>query len=220
MPWARVTGNGIVDAAPWRTFRWRMGQTHYSGTYWSATEHDHVIYESRLELSRLMLADFQLSVRRIVAQPFHLRAVVGGVMRRHVPDYLLLTDSGPIVVDVKPRDRLSRPAVASTFEWTRTLVESRGWRYEIACEPEPVVGENLRFLAGFRRDRLFDPDLVHELTVNLPDGVPLSAVCDAVASWPAPLVRSAALHLMWKQHFVIDLSRQLRPSQPLIRRQV
>ena len=43
---------------------------HYSGTYWSATERGHVIYESRLELARLLFADFDASVNRIFAQPF------------------------------------------------------------------------------------------------------------------------------------------------------
>jgi hypothetical protein len=42
---------------PWRVFRWYQGQQHYSGTYWSSTQRDHVIYESRLELAALLLSD-------------------------------------------------------------------------------------------------------------------------------------------------------------------
>ena len=45
-------------AAPWRTFRWHRGQKHYSGPYWSSTVGGHIIYESRLELARLLFADF------------------------------------------------------------------------------------------------------------------------------------------------------------------
>jgi hypothetical protein len=44
----------LFHAAPWRTFRSYVGQRHYSGTYWSATERDQVIYESRLELASLL----------------------------------------------------------------------------------------------------------------------------------------------------------------------
>jgi len=51
-------------------FRWVKGQKHYSGTRWSATEGGHVIHESRLELDRLLYADFDPRVNRIVAQPF------------------------------------------------------------------------------------------------------------------------------------------------------
>ena len=42
-------------------------------TYLSSTEHGHVIYESRLELTRLLFADFDVQVCRIAAQPFLLR---------------------------------------------------------------------------------------------------------------------------------------------------
>jgi hypothetical protein len=55
----------------------------------------HVIYESRLELARLLLADFDMGVSRIAAQPFLLKASVEGKVRRHIPDYLLMTGSGP-----------------------------------------------------------------------------------------------------------------------------
>ncbi|MFD0348394.1 TnsA-like heteromeric transposase endonuclease subunit [Kitasatospora aburaviensis] len=123
---AGVSVGLLRSAVPWRTFRWYMGQRHYSGTYWSATMRDHVIYESRLELARLVFADFDPSVQHIVAQPFLLKTVVDGEVRKHIPDYLLITEQGPVVVDVKPRHRLARSEVAFTFEWTRRVVESRG----------------------------------------------------------------------------------------------
>jgi hypothetical protein len=96
--WMTVSQEWLADAVPWRTFRWHQGQRHYSGFYWSATMRDLVVYESRLELARLLCADFDVSVRLIFAQPFLLEARV----RRHVPDFLLLTDAGPVVVEVTP----------------------------------------------------------------------------------------------------------------------
>lgn len=54
---------------------------HYSGTFWAATNRGHVIYESRLELARLLFADFDRSGQRIVAQPFLLKAHVAGFPR-------------------------------------------------------------------------------------------------------------------------------------------
>ncbi|MFF2134330.1 LysR family transcriptional regulator [Streptomyces sp. NPDC058193] len=60
---------------------------------------DHVIYESRLELSRLLFADFDPAVRGIVAQPFLLKTVLEGKARWHIPDYLLLTEQVPVVAD-------------------------------------------------------------------------------------------------------------------------
>lgn len=123
--WVDVSPEELVDAAiPWRTFRWYHGQKHYSGAYWSSTERALVIYESRLELARLLLADFDRSVRCILAQPFLLEVDVAGTRRWHVPDYLLLSDDGPVVVYVKPARRLAKPQVALTFAWTRLVVES------------------------------------------------------------------------------------------------
>jgi hypothetical protein len=76
--------------------------------YWSATMHDHVVCESRLELSRLIFADIDHAVRRILAQPILLKAKVDGKIRKHIPDYFLVTDQGPVVVDVKPEHLLAK----------------------------------------------------------------------------------------------------------------
>jgi hypothetical protein len=44
-----VRADAVAAGRPWRVFRWRRGQAHYSGWYWSATAGGHVVYESRLE---------------------------------------------------------------------------------------------------------------------------------------------------------------------------
>jgi hypothetical protein len=65
-------------------------------------------------------------VKRIIAQPFLLSAQVQAAVCRHVPDFLLLSDTGPTVVDVKPRSQLSKPKVSFTLAWTKDVVEQRG----------------------------------------------------------------------------------------------
>ena len=105
------------------------------------TEGAHVNYESRLELARLLYADFDSLVRRVSAQPFLLAVSASGVERKHVPDYLLLTRTGPVVVDVKPASKLSDPKVASTLAWTRSVIQERGWSYEVwTSHPPPSCG--------------------------------------------------------------------------------
>lgn len=113
-PFTQATIDALSSALPWRTFRWYRGQRHYSGTFWSSTEHGHVVYESRLELARLLFADFDPSVSRIIAQPFLMRASVNSVLRRHVPDYLLLMDTGPLAGPRQGRDK-----------WTLTCGDTR-----------------------------------------------------------------------------------------------
>ena len=125
-----------------------------------------LFYESRLELARLLLADFDTAVMHIVAQPLLLVASVEGKQRKHIPDYLLLTNDGPVVVDVKPRQHLTKPVVVRTFTWTRKAVESRGWRYEVWSEAPTVLLENVRFLAGYRRARLFESALIDRASAS------------------------------------------------------
>jgi hypothetical protein len=106
-PLRQVTAGEIVAAAPWRTARSARGQAHYPGFYWSATAGCHVIYESRLELACLLPADFDPDV-----------AAVGGRVRRHVPDFLLVRANRTVtVVNVKPAARLADPVVAEALDW-------------------------------------------------------------------------------------------------------
>jgi hypothetical protein len=210
--WGLATTDLLSAATPWRTFRWHRGQKHYSGTYWSSTEDSHVIYESRLELARLQYADFDAAVRRIVAQPFLLKATVDRRVRRHVPDFLLIDEQGPIVVDVKPLARLSNPKVSFTLDWTRKLVEGRGWRYEVWSEPPATALDNIRFLAGFRNPRCFNDQLVGSIRRHELAGRTLGEVLRVDFGAPLALMRSAVFHLIWNQYFTIDLAERLTRS--------
>jgi hypothetical protein len=214
-PLSRVTVGIFAESVPWRTFRWYEGQRHYSGQYWSSTERAHVIYESRLELARLLFADFDVSVHRILAQPFLLTLEIDGSVRRHVPDFLLLTRTGPLVVDVKPRDRLAKPKVDFTLAWTRSVMASCGWDYEVFSEPPQVLLDNVRFLAGFRRDWLFDGDLLTQLRGAGLDGLTLGEALQSLAGWPHPIVKAAVLHLIWSGFLATGLESPLSAGSVL-----
>ena len=211
-PWPSVSTDELAAATPWRIFRWYKGQKHYSGLYWSATTRTHVPYESRLELTRLLDADFDTAVSGIVSQPFLLSAVVDGQRRRHVPDYLLMSDDGPIVVDVKPEARLGNPKVASTLAWAKRAIESRGWRFEVSCEPAEQRASNIRFLAGYRRDWLSPPGLLDELRAADLNGLTLAEAVTARSGWEEPLVRAALFHLLWRGDYQVELDTLLTPK--------
>ncbi|SDY01836.1 hypothetical protein SAMN05216215_1018151 [Saccharopolyspora shandongensis] len=142
---------------------------------------------------------------------------MSGRERKHVPDFLLCTDAVPIVVDVKPGHRVARPENAFTFAWTKRVVESKGWWYQVCSEPPRVELENVRFLAGYRRDWLFETGLLGELGVADLDGLPLGEALKAAPGYPRPLVRSALLHLLWTQHFTFDLTVPLNHATMLRR---
>lgn len=198
----------LRSALPWRTFRWYFGQRHYSGKYWAATMRQSLIYESRLEQANLLLADFDPDITHMVSQPFLMRAVVDGRLRRHIPDFLFFRRTGITVVDVKPADYLDEPRVVATFAWVRRVVEDRGWTFEIASEPDRIRLANVRFLAGFRNPTGISTEILAALSGHALVGRTL-AESTALIDAPAPCVRAALFHKLWRHDVSVDLSRSL-----------
>jgi hypothetical protein len=207
----QVTAAQIISAAPWRKTRSARGQAHYPGYYWSATAGGHVIYESRLELARLLLADFDPGVTAIAAQPFLLRARISGRVRRHVPDFLLVhADQTVRVVNVKPAARLADPAVAEALAWPGELFEARGWGHEIWTGADPVLLANVRFLAGYRRPGMPPVAVTDAVLDQVRAGDCLGGLLDRLEpTWPRPLAKAAVLRLLWQRQLSTDLSRPL-----------
>jgi len=210
-PLRSVTERLLRSADPYRKFRWYKNQKHYPGAYFSATEGHSVGYESRLERTRVLLADFAPGVHHVISQPFLLRTRVDGRVCRHIPDYLLFEDCGLTVVAVKPKFRLTDPKVIVTFAWVRRVVESAGWRFEVFSEPDPIMLANLNFFAGYRRVESVSAMWLAELRSRDLVG---SMFGDAVrsAGGPASRVRAALLHMLWRQELCIDLGHPLSAS--------
>lgn len=211
MPLDCATEDVLRSADPYRAFRSYRGQRHYSGLYYSATERRHVGYESRLEGTRALFADFAPGVNRCISQPFQLCTRIGRDLCTHIPDYLLLSDSGLTVVAVKPKMKLEHPKVAATFRWVRDVVESAGWTFEVYSEPDPVRLANVRFFAGFRRPESVSPRLLGELRSHNLVGLTFGEAQHLIDG-PAPRVRAALLHMLWNQEVRIDLSQMLCQS--------
>jgi hypothetical protein len=214
MPWNDVDAHAVAEGLPWRRFPWYLGQRNYSGMYWAATEAKLVGYESLLELSRLTLADYDRSSKRIVSQPFQITARVGGERLLRVPDYLVLTDAEPLVIDVTRRDRLEKPKYQHTFDLTRRVVELRGWRYELAHEPPRIEYANVRFLAGYRRPWLFDEQVLTEVR-RFAESLPEPSVGEIVSGsrYPKRTALPALMHLLWRQdHLMVDITERLSPT--------
>lgn len=218
VPWSNLDANATAEGRPWRTFPWYLGQGNYAGLYWSATERSLVGYESRLERARLMMLDFDSDVKRIASQPFRLRAVVDGQRISRVPDYLACTGDRPLVVDVKPRRELCKPDVHKVLDLTRKVIEPRGWRYEILSEPADVEFNNVRFLAGYRRDWLFDGDHLSAVRSLLRTGETLTiGQIVAEAQLPRQHALAALFHLLWRQELVVDMSRKIEATSTVQR---
>ena len=217
LPLWQVQGRQVIWAVPWRAARSVRGQAHYPGSFWSATMSGHVIYESRLELARLLLADFDRDVVAIAAQPFLVRARVGGRARRHVPDFLLVhADRSVRVVNVKPAGRLADPEVAEALAWPGELFGQRGWEHEIWSGADPLFLRNLRFLAGYRRPGLVPEPLLDDVLAAVRPGDTIGGLaCRMPPGCDPGGVRAAVLRLLWEQRLVTDLRRVLDAGSAL-----
>jgi hypothetical protein len=173
-----------------------------------------VAYESRLELARIMLADYDPEVTGIAAQPFQLAGRDDGVLRRHVPDLLLKrADGGVLVVDVKPAHRLDDATVRAVFDWTAMVVGWRGWRFEAWSGADAVLLSNVAFLAGYRRGLVVDRSLLGEVLAAAACQDTIAGTERAVDAPPAQ-VRPVVLHLLWTGRLRTDLSAPIGPAEP------
>jgi len=206
----RVAVGDVAGGLPVREFRWYKGRRHYSGWYWSATDKRLVAYESRLELARIMLADFDPAVTAVAAQPFRLIGRDGSRVRRHVPDVLLAgADGGVTVVDVKAPGKRADPEVRAVMEWTRQMVALRGWAFEEWYGAPPRLLENVCFLAGYRRRALIDEQLIPAVLEAAGGSSPVTDVERRVRGAHPALVRPVVMHLLWSGDLVTDMGRPL-----------
>ncbi len=210
-PLRDVRARQVTEAVPWRAARSARGQSHYPGFYWSETTGSHVVYESRLELARLLVADFDPGVTAIAAQPFLLRALAAGRVRRHVPDFFLVrADESALLVNVKPAGRLADPEVAEALAWPGQLAREHGWDYEVWSGTDPVFLANVRFLAGYRRSWLLPAGLADSVLAAFRPGDTFAALAGRTGlGLPAGSVRAAVLRLLWERRLVTDLNRRL-----------
>ena len=152
----------VVSGLPVREFRWYRNRKHYSGWYWSSTMEGLVAYESRLELARIMLADFDPCVVAVAAQPFRLIGADGARIRRHVPDILLVdVEGGVTVVDVKAPHKREDPDVRGAHAsglGGRSRCGAGGSRNGTARRRTLLA--NVSFLAGYRRRTVVSEDLI------------------------------------------------------------
>lgn len=210
---AEVDVAAVCQGIPVREFSWHRRQGNYPGWLWTATTDSMVGYESLLERDRVLLADFDTSVTRIVSQPFWIAGPVGAdtsKRRRHAPDYLFTTSADSVVVvDVKPARMCLEPKVSAVLEWTGRLCRARGWRYEVFHGADPVLMTNLRFLAQGRRSMFLDEQWVAAVAAAAAPGMTLAQIEDQVRGLDPLDVRACSIALLWRQQWLMDLRQPL-----------
>jgi len=146
-------------------------------------------------------------VSGIASQPLWMSGRDGGVLRRHVPDFSLQTETGFVVVDVKPEKMLTDPGVSAALDWAGRVCLAKGWRYEVWSGADPVLLRNVRFLAAGRRADLREAVLV-KVAETLRLGMSV-AEAEVASGLDQPEARGALLSLLWRGAWVTDLTRPL-----------
>lgn len=125
---------------------------NYEGFYWAAVTGSHVWFESLYERAALMRFDRDRRVVGLAAQPMWIHWSGSG--RKHAPDYFVRYRDGPAaLVDVKPAHHIGDDD-ADAFTRTEESCEQLGWDYVVVSDITMIEHRNLRFLSGYRFDRL------------------------------------------------------------------
>ena len=128
---------------------------------------------------------------------------------------MLFGSTGLTLSVVKPAIFLGEPKIAKTIAWVRDVAEDEGWGFELFSEPDRNLLANVRFFAGYRRPNGIRPTLLADLRSRSLAGYTFGEAVEAFRA-PAPCVRAALLHLLWRQELRIDLRRPLQASTVLL----
>lgn len=202
-----------VEFQPIRRGLGFKGQAHRPGHHFFRTLNALVPYESRLERSCLLHWDYQGQVRQVTHQPLFVHIEGGRSSAGHVPDYLLLLDSGEqVLVDVKPRRFLEREQVQLNTQLMLDLCLQLGWMYSLESEPDPIYLANLNLLHAFGRRPLGYQEFVEPLILACAENDrPIGEVVGSLLGPPA-LVKPVLLHLLWHRILRADLNQLLEDN--------
>lgn len=164
-------------------------------------------FESLAEARLLLALDFAGDLVDVLSQPVRLRYVTGLGAREHVPDFLVFGRSGRWLVDVRPAARVGRDDLVA-FAATAEVALALGWRYAVVGGWRSSVVSTLDALSAQRRPLTDRLGMEEQLRAALASG-PRSFAAIAEATTAAVVARAFLLHLLWRRHLGMELSRPL-----------
>ncbi|MFJ6620021.1 TnsA-like heteromeric transposase endonuclease subunit [Kitasatospora sp. NPDC091335] len=201
---------GEIDLArsrPVRRFTWRTGQWHRPGLEYLVSTGRHHGFESFEEELLLLVADFAAGLVEALAQPFRLRFLTPGGPVEHTPDFLLLTRSGPQLVDVRPAGRI-RPRDEVNFAASAEAALAAGWDYSVVTGWRDHVVSIVDSLSAARREMTDPLHLQEQLLRAVEPGMLSFGELTDRSSYPV-LARAHVLHLLWHRRLGVEMSAPL-----------
>ncbi|WP_148061709.1 hypothetical protein [Curtobacterium sp. JUb34] len=200
----------FVLGHPTRDYSRRRSQRHKPVAVWTQTTHGHVHCESRLEREFVLLADFDPRVAHISAQPFTALWPNGFPLKKHTPDFGVLSPGLPVIaVDVKTPAAAAKPANIARHALIRETLAAAGIIHIVWTGlPESVTSN----LSSFSKARP-DPDLALTYGVELlrrwRPNVTVAELVRNAAQFSAldrPLALQVVRHLVWTGALRTDLN--------------
>ncbi|MCV7001167.1 TnsA-like heteromeric transposase endonuclease subunit [Mycolicibacterium alvei] len=204
-------------SAPIRVFPAYRGRRSHQGRYWFSRSSSHVHFESRFEMTALMVLDFQGEAIAVSSNPFWLLWPRGAKPVRHAPDFFVRRRDGSVlIVDVKPAERITDKD-REQHDLTRQCCTEIGWEYEEFTSITTPVERNLRVLSGYHHPRFAPAESARTLIVSRvreagDHGVRLAALIDAAGAatgLPDDQLLCAVYHMLWTAQLHIDLNHLL-----------
>lgn len=190
--------------APYRLPSQFQKARHLTGKYFFEKTRSLVWFESMLEERNLVLLDFDRDVSAVAPQPLELYFDESfEEAESHIPDFLCqLVDERFRVVDVKPRERASKPEIDAIFAETARLCERVGWEHRVVVEPQPTFFANVSLLHAYRR-QLFAAAEINELLRLCAHPRTISELDELLGG--AYYARPLIFHLLWHHKLEADL---------------
>jgi hypothetical protein len=202
-----LTSVPLAGCEPVRRFTWRPRQRHRPGLQFLVSTGRHHGFESLAEQRLLLALDFAGGVIDVLSQPFRLRFATTTGWREHTPDFLVVSQAGRWLFDVRPAERIGEDDQVC-FAAADEAALASGWRYEVVTGWWPHVLAALDTLASQRRDLDDRLGLQGELCKAVQAGPRPFGELAAATSLPA-VARAHALHLLWHRQLGVDLARPL-----------
>ncbi|MGW2335808.1 TnsA-like heteromeric transposase endonuclease subunit [Streptomyces sp. NPDC001685] len=200
----------VFRSQPVRRFTWRTGQWHRPGLEYLVRTDRHHGFESFEEELLLLMADFAADLVEALAQPFRLDFLTTDGVVKHTPDFLLLTASGPWLVDVRPAERI-KPEDEVKFAASAEAALVAGWNYSVVTGWRQHIVSIVDSLSAGRRDLTDQLGLQEEMVQAAASGpLPFGELVEQ-CSYPV-IARAHALHLLWHRRLGVDLSAPLTDS--------
>ena len=208
VPVHRVRAALFDRAQPCRTFSWRTTQRHRPGLMYMQSLGRQVGFESLQEQRLLLAVDFDGGAHDVLGQPFALRYVDQRRWRLHVPDYLLRTDRGVVILNVRP-EGLVQDDDRRNFAALDAVAAHHGWRHEVVTGWRQPALSVLDTLSAHRRP-MTDPLGIRRQVLDALDRrgpqpfaeLAAATTCEAVA-------RAFICALLWHRQATIDLGAPL-----------